>query len=612
LGSHQDNKVKVANTQSYIIWLVGAGVILTLWLLAWYRPNRQRLVWRIVASTLAGVSLTFMVFPPTRQLPVDSETAVLLTQGYDSDSLKAFLSKQEAQQLVFSYKVNSGNTAKPLTALQDLEQQPNLQALHLFGYGLEEQELQAIKKLKIIPHITAIPDGLQRINWTKNIKLGEHVEVSGNYAAYSKFTKLYLLADSKVRDSATISSKEVRFHLRYAPKQSGHFTYALLAKNNDKADTLGQLPISVDQGQPIRVLLIAAAPNFEFKFLKNHLAALNHQVTLRTTVSKNIYQSEWLNMPKTEFSKITPQLLKAFDIVITEPQALQSFNYDELSALKSAVSEHGLGVLTVTSLPIINKESAFFMDFNTKKLSDKDIRTTTATWLNTHETSTFAAGYTIINSPNLSSLVVEPHKGLLVASKPIGWGTIAMSLIPQTFQWKIEGKSGLYASYWAKLLSEVAKEEEKEKFWNIALPAFPKVDQPVKLTYTDYKQYNSQNTPDVGIINLRDSIRVILPMAQEIYQPEKYSGTFWPSKSGWHRIHTQDSEPYLFYVHEPSSWSFDAVASKQQATINHIAKQKASISDSTSGTYKDEPVPIIWFFMMFALSTGFLWFEEKL
>ncbi|GAB3824520.1 hypothetical protein GCM10028895_32970 [Pontibacter rugosus] len=453
---------------------------------------------------------------------------------------------------------------------------------------------------------------MQGLNWRQSIKLGEAVEVAGKFKASNKPAKLYLYAAGKAQDSVAFKTDSTyTFNLRYKPKQQGRFVYTLTAKSGEQVDTLGQVPVQVEPTQELGVLLLASSPNFEFKFLKNHLAQLQHRVALRTSISKDLSQSEWLNLPQRDLSRLSSKLLQDFDVVITEPEALQNLSSSERAALERAVTEDGLGVLTIAAAPVVSRSTSFFTGFQTKRLSQQDSRSARASWASNSTATATAAPYTLANTTAVKSLIAEDDGNNLAGAKRAGWGSIAMSFVPQTFPWVLEGKEETYASYWAHLLSGLAKEESQEKFWQLVKPQVPQPNQPTILDFTDYTLADGAAAPTAIVISLVDSTSISLPLAQQQYQPEQFSGTFWPRRSGWYQVQTADAAPYFFFVQDSSDWEFESIAARREATQAFAAQQSIRSAEDTAIAYKKEPVSLLWFFALFVLSSGFLWLEEK-
>mgnify|MGYP005751645145 CR=1 FL=1 len=582
--------------------------------LAWRRPDRRRLVWRLLASVVAGTSLVLLLFPPTYKRALDPSTAILLTKGYETDSLDALLQKLKPMPLVYTYQAEAPKS----TAIPDMytfrEEHPQIRTVHVLGYGLGEQELQAMQDVKLVPHLSGMPAGIVSITWPENVTLGKTVTVAGRYtSAASEEKTLYLRAAGQAQDSVTLKDAgQHTFQLRYTPKQEGRYTYTLFARSGEKIDTLGQVPVQVNPAVKPAALLVSSFPLFEFKFLKNHLGQLQHKVALRSTVSKGVYQSEWLNMSQTDLSRITPKLLQQFDVVITEPQALQELSSPERTALQRAVTEDGLGILTIAGEQMGNRTTAFFTNFQSKRLSQQESRNARANWTNGITSSAIPVSpYTLVSGETVTGLIEEQSNYLLAAGRKAGWGTVAMSVVPQTFSWQLEGKQSTYASYWAHLLSSVAKQEVQEKLWQLAKPQVPQIHQPVTLKLTDYTLTGASQMPAATVRSVADTTHTGIALQQGVHQPEVYEGTFWPRHTGWHVVESQDVEPFYFLVQDSAAWPHQAVQAKQEAT-RRFARQQPKAETTQASAYAEEQVPVIWFFLLFVLSCGYLWLEEKL
>lgn len=597
----------------YLPWMIAIPVVLLLLWLAWRRPNRRRLAWRLLASTLAGISLVLLLFPPSYQRALDPGAAILLTEGYQADSLEALLKKLEPQPQVYTYQTTA-RRAEPITDLYTFRQEhPQVQTVHVLGHGLEEAQLQALDDIHLIPHLAAPPAGIGSLTWPETVTLGETVTVAGQYnQSTAEATRLYLQAAGKAQDSVEIKeSGSHAFQLRFTPKQEGRQVYTLAVRTAGRMDTIGSVPVQVQSPRKLGVLLVSSFPIFEFKFLKNHLGQLQHKVALRSTVSKGLYQSEWLNMPQTDLGRITPKLLQQFDVVITEPQALQELSSTERNTLQRAVTEDGLGILTIAGEQPANRSTAFFTNFQSRRLSQQDSRTARASWTDGTTAAIPALPYTLVSSEAVTGLIEEQGKNLLAAGRSAGWGTVAMSVVPQTFSWQLEGKESTYASYWAHLLSSVAKREPKDKFWQLKSPQFPQPLQPVMLSLTDYTLRASAALPVATVRAIADTTRTGIALQQHMHQPEVYEGTFWPRRTGWHVVESLGMAPFYFLVQDSSAWPQQAILAKREATLQ-FASQQQGIEMAQATAYAAEQVPVIWFFLLFVLSSGFLWLEEKL
>ncbi|MFC7668375.1 hypothetical protein ACFQT0_14050 [Hymenobacter humi] len=56
-------------------------------------------------------------------------------------------------------------------------------------------------------------------------------------------------------------------------------------------------------------------------------------------------------------------------------------------------------------------------------------------------------------APALRSLVMGPGQALVAASRRTGLGFVVVSVVPETFQWALQGRTPVYASFWTRLLT---------------------------------------------------------------------------------------------------------------------------------------------------------------
>src|SRR5215210_7862980 len=106
------------------------------------RANKLRLIWRITASVLAVVSLACIALPvilTVKETVTASKEAILLTDGFNNDSIKSFLNNTSKHYEVYTTDpgvLQSTQSFKPklLSALEILNQPPEkINTIHVFG-----------------------------------------------------------------------------------------------------------------------------------------------------------------------------------------------------------------------------------------------------------------------------------------------------------------------------------------------------------------------------------------------------------------------------------------------------------------------------------------------
>ena len=266
-------------------YIIVALCLAILFFLVWketQRANRPHLFWRIVATTLTVACLAFIVIPVTIKVQgtkVSSGEVIWLSDGYHPDSLKKFLENNQGDFSLYTsdYSVlKSALSYQPIFIAEPALLADSLKpfkALHVFGYGFSKEEIKRLHKIPVIFHAPALPAGIVAINWVPCIKGGEPLLIRGNFTnAHSAPVKLILNGLHTNLDSLVIpAGKQQGFELRTIPKQRGSAVYSLLALEGKDTTEFENIAVLIDTVRPLKILILAASPDFDNKFLKNWL-----------------------------------------------------------------------------------------------------------------------------------------------------------------------------------------------------------------------------------------------------------------------------------------------------------------------------------------------------
>src|SRR5882672_837576 len=148
-----------------------------------------------------------------------------------------------------------------------------------------------VAKLPDVPlvfHPSPVGAGVVSIHWKTALWPGEACRIQGRfYNPAGAAVKLLLTGMHTVLDSTELKLREGGdFELRTVPAQVGRAVYRLIALSG--ADTLEQeaIPVNVLPGKNLKILFLAAAPDFENRFLANWLSDKGHGMAIRTAISK--------------------------------------------------------------------------------------------------------------------------------------------------------------------------------------------------------------------------------------------------------------------------------------------------------------------------------------
>jgi len=596
--------------------------LLLLVLLLWKelrRANRSRLPARMTAAALAVIGLACMALPLSYSeknvRSFSGKEGILLTEGYDPDSLRQFLQTVRTRGEISDEEVKVFSAIDGLPMIggspgtgEKANSGGGLTKLHVFGYGLTRKEWASLHPPPLIFHPSAHHAGIVSVSWKQKLLPGEKLRVQGSWVAAAEGpVKLLLTGMGMPLDSLIIAAggqqkvpavgqetvmaggqtpKQTDFELNTIPAQSGRSVYHLSVvgvhapsgiDTHGVIDTLEQelLPIEVLPEKKLKILLLAASPDFENTFLVNWLSRNGHAVATRTTISKGKYDKAFLNMPETALGLLTPSILDKFDIVIADAAALQAESSVELSNLHRQVAEKGMGL-------IIKADSV------------ADIK----------------------ERPGTRSLLRDSLSRTVVSSGIYGSGKLIFTALNTTYYRILSGEKKEYAAYWSSVLQKAAREEEPEEDWRFA-PDLPRVNEPVEALLQTNKNGLPQGQFGSNVVYLAGSSML----------PFLWKGTYWPVEAGWQPCATLQGDTSWWYAWPTGSWQPIYRRQRWKETEEYIAEQaskttapgrdakvtSAGVSPPESQRTGGERVLIskVWFYTLFLLSCIFLWIERK-
>jgi hypothetical protein len=212
----------------------------------------------------------------------------------------------------------------------------------------------------------------------------------------------------------------------------------------------------------------------------------------------------------------------------------------------------------------------------------------------------------LLPMPELRVLISGPQQVVAAARRRVGLGFTAVSVVPETFRWVLQGSQSVYASFWNRLLTAAVPPAPATTVWR-AGTRWPHPGLPLALHCTG---------PFPGIpptvAPLAGGSAARLALHQDTRLPEWSTGHYWPKAAGWHQVRGPGSVAFAFYVYPPSAWPGPELREWQQATAGHNAAIKKRDAAAEIPVEATEPWPPAWFFGLFLLATGYLWLEEKL
>lgn len=576
------------------------------------RKNKARILWRLLATVFAVSSLACIALPiffnHTKTAAI-TDQAVILTEGFNSDSVNKFLSLNDKNFPVITVDKNVNTEKYNAVYVADISSLPqqysDINTFHVFGYGFEKDQLDNLKNVSLIFHPTDLSSGITSINWSQKIKTGEKLFIQGSFNNSSASTAKIVLRDfNSTLDSVYVpNGKNEKFQLATVPKHSGRAVYSIAVVAGKDTIEKESIPVQAEQGEPLKVLMLASSPDFDNKFLKNQLSQNGYKVVGRTAISKNKYLKEYLNTASIPLDRINSALLDHFDVTIADATELAAISTSELAAIQAQVAQKSMGL-------IIKADSAFSgYSFYSRKFQLNNILgdsgqkasfylldTTVKMPATTIENPVF-----IRNQTATQPIVFDKKNRIYVNSALYGSGKIILTALTNTYHWALSGNQTDYNKFWAELLNKAAPKPMAEESWSIS-PALPQINKPAQLQL----QTNNAVIPQ-GQVN---GAAVYLKANYDL--PYQWTGTYYPVKYGWQTGIQLNGNVFYWYAYNHNDWKNLFALQKIKATKQYIF-EISNNSKSVEKSFRtgERGLENIIFFLIFLLSCSFLWLEDK-
>jgi hypothetical protein len=572
--------------QEYFWPLVFCGFLL--WGLFIWKEWSPVLKLRFYVNALIGLlvvgSVIMIALRPAIQNNSSSNSAMLLTRGYEQNQVDS-LKEVHKNIKIIPYKIN-----QPIANAID-----SVGALYILGEGLLPFDFWQLDEVpaQIIKGYT--PYGITKLSVNEDLIVGDDLVVRGSYSNGHKGSRLVLSNPSGGGIDSIVLNGLVKenFKLTMNPKVAGKFKYTLVEK-----DSLGTiissepLPLNIEGRNSLKVLMINNFPTFETKYLKNYLAELGHEVTIRSQLTKNKYKYEYFNTEKQPFYSFTEKQLEDYDLLFIDSESYVDLSRNSLSALRNSIRNSGLGLF-------IQPEASFFkltkersgFSFVPSKTVKSGLEFSSNAVLEKHP-------YDFKEEHGLEK-IYEYNNNTLAAYRRMENGRLGTTLLQNTYQLLLKGFKETYEQFWSEIISDLAKRNYLQTEW-IKSSRFAHQDRPF--------HFKIKTAIDNPTILNAEGMQIALQQNVDI--KSNWNGTTFPTKVGWNQLHVKNDSlsKYDYYVMDTLNWKSLMAFSTFEENQRHF-----------DGTYENQdkvkflvPINQFWFYLIFIVGMGYLWLEPKL
>ncbi len=574
----------------------------------WFRANRGRRIWRLLAGTGAVLSLVLILFPIRLNKQNSRSQAIVLTEGFEADSIQAFLKQRSKSVKLYSATSVNSNLFRQAVLVEDpfllADSLAKYDSVFVFGNGFYDFELEAFKNIPFQFRAARAASGIQSISWPKQIAAGAQWKIQGRYQNPDSGTvKLYLKNAKVILDSAIISPSAIsHFELKTIPAFSGRGNYLLTVQANNKDSIDYNIPFEIKPVKPASVLMLSSSPDFENRFLKDYLYQNGYQLVIRTNLSRDKFEYQYLNIEPVNISRINAETISNFEVLIADEGAIKNLGELALRQIVNQVQNKALGLLirtteTSSAKPLMESFTLFTKNSGEQRLQVQLSGSEEKLPVIVQEKPFYIRG-----SEEIVPLLTTQTNEILAAKALSGSGKIVLTTIGNSFQWALSGNQKQYEMYWSELIKSVLPNAPPD-FQLQTLSPLPIINDPAEIQLI----LKTDSLPEIFAGNARIAVQ------QQPFLKNRWNGRWWPDSSGWNPFRKAGTDSIAWiYVHNSGDWSILKNIEKRKATEQMQNRVMLAGKDSArDDIFKKNLLAPVFYFLLFILSSGYLWFEKK-
>ena len=431
-----------------------------------------------------------------------------------------------------------------------LRSHPETSRLRILGDGLEARDREAVKGRALEFFESAPGKGLQQLAWPHTLVPGQDFRVSGQVRGVATIA---LLDPAGQKIASTNPDQKGRFQLEGNARAAGLAVFRLqLLDESGEVIERANVPLRVIAPRVPHVLLLAAAPNAETKYLRRWAEDSGVELQTRIELGDGIRLGDAVTLDATT--------LQHLDLLVLDERSLDGLGGSGRASLRDAVG-NGLGVLVR-------------LDGESSATTREQLR-------------------------NLGMYVSGDDAVPLLhdaAGKPLGWwsalgrGRVGVWQLPDAWQWVLQGDAGRHGASWSQAFATVARVDAEASTASI-----PEARVGERIAICPAMSSASITAPDGANTSLL---------------PDGNCAAFWPRLAGWHWL-LQGKNPQAFFVRADDD-APDLVREGMRSATRALVNAGAStITHTTANTPAMRGPSWPWWLAWLVCSAALWWLERR-
>ena len=553
-----------------------AGIVRSL------RDGRAHRIARSVLQILAGIALALGLFPPVIDEPLDAATLVVLTPSADAAPDAGWPRAARVVALPGAEAPRAIERAPDLASA--LRRHADASRLHIVGGGLPARDRDAARGRVVAFEEAPLPAGLVELEAPDRVATGARWTLAGRVERIDHGRVDLLDPAGDVVASATPGS-DGRFTLSAPARAPGRLLFVLRVVDAGGAQRERvELPLFVRDGTPLRVQVLAGAPDPELKYLRRWASDAG------LALGGRIRLSEGISLTEGEPAALDSAALAATDLVVVDERAWALLDAGEKAALLGAV-DAGLGLLLrVTGVPdatTIAEWAALGVRIHERAAAASVV----LDGMGTPDAQKLTPSPVRVDVREATPLLRAGDGSVLAAWRIEGRGRIGAWWLADTFRLVLAGDRARHASLWASTFSTLARAQARAE---PGLPIEARVDQRAVVCGID----------DGARVAAPDGTSVALvPVAM----PDGSAcAAYFPRERGWHEL-LAGAQRWPFHVRGADDARALAAAENARATRALVGGAAEPALAMTPARLPRWPFLLAWL----ALASMLWWLERR-
>lgn len=559
------------NTASVVASVLVLAVLLGVW--------RGRRPVPAILQAVVALLLYLSLFPPSLRENFAAGELVVLTPGATEAQVAAL---PWAPDLVALPGVVADRSVERVPDLGTaLRRHPDARQLRIVGGGLPARDRDAARGLVAVFDAAPLPRGLVELDVPASVLAGHVWRIRGRVEAAPE-ARVELRDPSGAVVATQAPDAQGRFELVATAKGEGTARFALhvLDRAGARIDT-AEVPLATRAGQPLKILLLAGAPDPELKYLRRWAADAGIALDSRIALTDGVALTEG----RLAFDA---GALGGADLAIVDERAWAALDAQRKQALRDAVRE-GLGLLLRVTGPVPDAVAADWSGLGLSlRAADASPPVVLDRTLGLADSGlAFARRAVEVESSEAAALLRADDGSVMAWSLGAGRGRIVLWRLADSYRLALGGEPAAFGTLWSDLFAAVARARGDL----------------------------APTRPDTARVDER-AVFCGLAAGAEV---EAASGArtalsldagrcaaFWPAAAGWHTLSSGGSR-WPFHVRARDESLSLAVAETARATR---ALVRVPASD-TAASVRERPMPRWPFFLAWLVASGILWWVER-